>query len=204
MTAKELQEQIDALLVQIATLQDQLSDMKDTDVLSPVVVRNKNYQDLVDLAEGAFLKAEYLEAFLIQSCIIEGVLKEYAKKKLSSVISQSTILGKKFENFELARFIDELFISGKIEKTLYENLNRYRKQRNDVIHHLLEYEDKGKLTEELKEVYKLGKHMKGFIVDDMNSEMQGGLTVAALDAQINTLLSQIKELQSQLGGSNNP
>lgn len=201
MIAKELQELINSLLAQIATLQAQLANVKDYDILPLGIIKNKNYKDLVRLAERAFSEEKYLEAFLIQSCVIEGVLKEYAIKKLSSIISQSSVLQKKFKNFEsvkLAKLTDDLFISGKIKKDLYENLNSYRQKRNHVIHHLLEDDDKEKLTKELKRVYNLGKHMKGFIVDDMSNEIQGKLTVTQLEAQVDMLLFQIRQLQSQL------
>ncbi|HUV80998.1 MAG TPA: hypothetical protein VMW21_00535 [Patescibacteria group bacterium] len=184
------------LKAQIKSLKDNLELQKqELKKISREVIENKNYEDLVDRAEGAFLKKDYLEAFLIQSCIIEGIIKDYAFKKILPLILQNAILEKKFKSFELARLIDELFISGKIEKTLYEKLNIYRKKRNDVIHGLLEYKDKNKLDEELKGVYESGKHMKGFIVDDMSKETKDGLTAVELGAQIETILSQLNDLQ---------
>ena len=106
-----------------------------------ITKENKNYQHLVDQAEGAFLKKDFLEAFLIQSCVIEGVLKNYASMKLSSLATQSSVFKKKLDNFEFSRLIDDLFAVGKISDELYENLDKYRKKRNEVIHKLLEYED---------------------------------------------------------------
>lgn len=158
---------------------------------------NKNYRNLVNQAEGAFLKKEFLEAFLIQSCVIEGVLKNYASVKLSHLSSQSSIFRNKLENFEFARLVDNLFAAGKISQDLYENLDKYRKKRNDVIHKLLEYEDQGRLDQELQEVYRLDKDMKGFIVEDMTKEMKGQ-SVAELEAEITNLMSQLKILHSQL------
>ena len=196
MTIEELESQIKSLKYYLELQKQELEK------ISRVGIENKNYEDLVNQAEGAFLKREYLEAFLIQSCIIEGIIKDYAFKKISPLISQNTILEKKFKNFELARLIDELFISGKIDKSLYEKLNVYRKKRNDVIHGLLEYKDKNRLDKELKEVYESGKYMKGFIVDDMSKETKGGLTAAELDAQIAALLAQLNQLQVQLVGLN--
>ena len=197
MTAEELQAQISALENQLKLLGKELEEPQNYQ--KPKNIQGiKNYEHLLNEAEGSFLKKEYLEAFLIQSCIIEGVLKEYASKKLLSIIHQSSALENKFKNFELARLIDELFISGKIKNSLYEDLSAYRKKRNEVIHDLLEYEDKEKLDEELKEAYEKGKRMKGFIVDDINKEMKEGLTAVELETQISALLSQLSQLQSQL------
>ena len=79
---------------------------------------NKNYKYLISLAEGAYLKEEYLEAFLIQSCIFEGVIKNYASIKLQFQISQSPILKNKLDNYEFAKIIDVLFVAEKISKEL--------------------------------------------------------------------------------------
>lgn len=158
---------------------------------------NKNYRNLVNQAEGAFLKREFLEAFLIQSCVIEGVLKNYASVKLSYLSSQSPIFRNKLANFEVAKLVDNLFAAGKISQTLYENLDKYRKRRNEIIHKLLEYEDKEKLDQELQEAYELGKGMKGFIVEDMTKEIRGQ-SVAELEAELKNLMSQLKILHSQL------
>jgi len=158
---------------------------------------NKNYQQLVEQAEGAFLKKEFLEAFLIQSCVIEGVLKNFVKHSLKTLIQESSLFANKIENFEFSRSVDDLYASRKIDVYLYENLNKYRKKRNDVIHRLLEYQNENQLNKELKEAYEVGRNMKGFIVDTMTKE-QHGLTVAETNAIIDNLLSQVTELQKQL------
>ncbi|MFH1657586.1 MAG: hypothetical protein ABH919_03900 [bacterium] len=191
MTIKELETQIKLLKNQEKLLRQQLENPQKT---PQNVFENKNYEHLANQAEGAFLKKEYLEAFLIQSCIIEGVLKSYASKELLPIVSQSTALKKKFESFEFARLIDELFVSGKIKKDLYENLNAYRKKRNSIIHYLLEHEDKNKLDVELEKVYESGRNIKGFIVDDMSRKTKNGFIVSELDAQINALLTQLSQL----------
>lgn len=155
---------------------------------------NKNYLTLVDQAEGAYLKREYLEAFLIQSCVIEGVVKNYAAAKLVTELGQSATLKEKFKNFELVRLIDDLLLAGKIPADLYESLNKYRKKRNEVIHGLLEYEDKDKLDQELKEAYKQGVEMKVTIVDGMSRELAQGISLPELEAQVQGLMLDIEKL----------
>ena len=164
---------------------------------------NQNYKELVDQAEGAFLKKEYLEAFLVQSCVIEGVLKNFIKHSFETLIQESPSFANKIENFEFSRSIDDLYASKKIDVRLYENLNKYRKKRNDVVHRLLEHHNESQLNRELKDAYKVGKTMSGFIVDTMTKE-QHGLTAAETAVTIDSLLSQIAELQKQfaeLGGT---
>ena len=159
----------------------------------------KNYRNLLNQAEGSFLKKEFLEAFLIQSCLIEGVLKDYASMKLSSLLSRNRTFKNKYRNYGTARLIDLLFATGNINDKLYGNLVRYWKERNNVIHELLKYDDKEKLDNVLQQAYNLGKGMKGFIVEDMTKEVkEKGVTVAELETQIIELMEQLSELHSLL------
>lgn len=87
-------------------------------------MKAQNYRTLVDRAEAAHGNGRYLEAFLIQSCIFEGVVKDYGGLALEHVFNRSTELKKKSESFEFARMIDELFISGKITESLCGGLHK--------------------------------------------------------------------------------
>lgn len=145
-------------------------------------VNKKNYEYFVRQAEKAFQEERFLEAFLLQSCIIEGVLKNYAFLKLTSTVNRSEVLKRKFYNFEFTRLLDELFLLGSINKDLYENLSKYRKERNKVVHKLLNYSDKKLLKKDLREAYKIGKPLKTFIVDEM-VRSRFGKTMAELSAE---------------------
>ena len=152
--------------------------------------REKNYRYFVDQAEKAFFEKKFLEAFLIQSCVIEGVLKDYASTKLAPAVERSTILKKKSKNFEYARLLDELLLTGNINKDLYENLSKYKKKRNDIVHNILRHDDKKTLNKELKDIYKLGRHMKGFIVDEI-VKLRKGRTLAELSAKQEAVLQEV-------------
>ncbi|MDD5638556.1 MAG: hypothetical protein PHO28_01445 [Candidatus Pacebacteria bacterium] len=123
MTVEELQLQIESLKNELISLSRKLESTQDYQKASQNITEAKNYKYFLEEAEGAFLKKEYLEVFLIQSCIFEGMLKKYASMKLSSIISQSAAFKNKFKNFEFSRITNELFISGKIKKDLYERKN---------------------------------------------------------------------------------
>jgi hypothetical protein len=147
-----------------------------------------NYRYFVDQAETAFLANKFLEAFLVQSCIIESVLKEYASTKLAPDLDRSATLKNKFKNFEFARLLDELLLTRNINIDLYDNLTKYKKKRNDIVHNILKHDDKKILNKELKEAYRLGKHMKGFIVEEMIKSRKGK-TLAELAAKQEAFLS---------------
>jgi len=150
----------------------------------------KNYRLLVNQAEDAFSNGKYLEAFLVQSCIFEVVVKNYAFSVLKPILDVNSDLKRKSKNFEIARLTDELFIAGKIKKELYENLNRYRKKRNEVIHKVLKYKDEKQFKKELKEIYRLGVNMKVFIVEEM-VKIRKGTTMAELSAKMERDLNEI-------------
>lgn len=187
---------INELEAQVKSLKKQVFSKENKNEIFWNVVRDRNYKNLVARAEKAFNTEEYLEAFLIQSCVLEGILKDYASKKLSSVIIESKLLKEKFENFEFSKIIDILFLSKKIGKDLYESLNIYRRKRNDVIHGLLNHSDKEKLNSELIKVYKSGKDMKGFLVDDIGKEIKKDPVAIDAENQFDTILSQLEQLEN--------
>ena len=150
----------------------------------------KNYRLLVSQAEDAFNNGKYLEAFLIQSCVFEGVVKNYVFSMLKPIFEATPDLKQKSKNFEMARLTDELFLAGKIKKDLYENLNKYRKKRNEVIHKILKYKNKKQFEKELKEAYRLGVDMKVFIVEEM-VKMRKGKTSAELSAKMEHDLNEV-------------
>lgn len=154
----------------------------------------KNYRQLVNKAELAFSEKRYLEAFLIQSCLFESVIKSFALLFLKSIFESHPNLRQKSNNFELARLVDELFIAGKINKKLYENLDNYRKKRNQVIHKILKFKDVRTFEKELRDTYKAGRDMKGFIVDQMVKSKRG-TTSAELSAKLEL---SIKEITSEM------
>ncbi|MCX6702957.1 MAG: hypothetical protein NTW60_03775 [Candidatus Wolfebacteria bacterium] len=161
-----------------------------------MIERDKNYRVLVNKAESAYKEGEYLQAFLIQSCLVEAVVKEYAEEKLKPHFYSSIELSKKYKRFELARLIDDLYIAGKIPKQLYESLSQYRKKRNQVVHSILRYGiDTKALKKELRSVYKSGSGMKGFIIEDMMMSRKGK-TLAELaseqEAYLREHFSQVK------------
>ena len=150
----------------------------------------KNYRALVDKAEQAFSEGNYLGAFLLQSCVFEGVVKSYAFSMLEPIFSASADFKRKSKSFEMARLTDELFLAGKIKKELYENLNSYRAKRNKVIHKILKYKSEKQFEKELKEAYQAGVGMKVFIVEEM-VKMREGKTTAELSAKMERDLSDV-------------
>lgn len=111
-------------------------------------------------AQGNFLysgeEKRYLEAFLIQSCLLEGLLKEFAILSVQKTLNNSEeIVKKKKENYNFDTAIDDLYILGSIDNREFMDLHKYRKDRNRYIHRLIK-EDFKKLNKVLKNAYKEG------------------------------------------------
>jgi len=121
------------------------------------------YQELKDHIKGSFLTKEYLQAFLIQSAFIEGLLKVYLDFNIflstkgveeEGVLKSLGKITKEFNLFEIIKFLeDSKLISGE----QYKNLEKYRIKRNKILHDLLnEITKKDNLEVELIDIYKIG------------------------------------------------
>jgi len=98
----------------------------------------------------------YLEAFLIQSCLLEGALKEFAISLIKKGLKQSSgIVKKKEEKYKFDTVIDDLYIMRAINIKEFKDLHKYRKDRNLYIHHLIR-KDSRNLNRILKVTYKRG------------------------------------------------
>lgn len=150
----------------------------------------KRYHELVAKAETAFFERRFLEAFLIQACLFESVIKDFAALSLKSVFEGHPNLRSKSKNFEVARLVDELFVAGVISKDLYQNLDEYRRKRNKVIHQILKFETQVGIEKELKKAYEAGREMKGFIVDEM-VERKKGMTHTQLVAKTERMMAEL-------------
>lgn len=108
-------------------------------------------KDLIDNIEGSRLKKQFLEAFLLQSTYIEGLLKKILEDDFFDKIEMPIFLNsEKFENSEhleilkkkhmkqnLSELIDFLFKTKVITKNLKRELHDYRENRNEVLHDLI-------------------------------------------------------------------
>ncbi len=161
-----------------------------------MTIQEKNYSALINKAEKAFSEKKYLEAFLIQSCLVESMVKSFAFLSLRPILESHPELKSKSSGFELARLSDELFMVGKINHSLYENLNKYRRKRNQVIHHILKFTDAKIFEKELKEAYKVGKKMQSFLVEEMLLKKKGKTAselVAKFEQDAKIYVAEVRE-----------
>jgi len=122
-------------------------------------------------AQGNFLysgeEKRYLEAFLIQSCLLEGALKEFTILLIQKELKQSDdIVKKKEEKYKFDTVIDDLYIMGAININEFKDLHKYRKDRNRCIHRLIK-EDSRNLNRTLKAAYQRGSSLVVNILDKL-------------------------------------
>ncbi len=137
-------------------------------------------KQLVDHIQGSYLKEQYLEAFLVQSAYIEGLIRVFAdyqywqkvtekKKKKDPVIVE---LRRRIEKYNLSELIYFLFRSNLIDVDQKNILNGYKEKRNIVMHDLVKQIAASEFTKELKTACELGNKIIG---DSKFKEIEGML-----------------------------
>lgn len=122
-------------------------------------------------AQGNFLYSgedkRYIEAFLIQSCLLEGVLKKFAILTIKKNLPNSEkITKKKFENYNFDTAIDDLYLLKVISEEEFEALHDYRRKRNRYMHRLIERNFKN-LNNEFRKTYKQGSPLVKDILEKL-------------------------------------
>ncbi|HQT82942.1 MAG TPA: hypothetical protein PLW99_02215 [Candidatus Paceibacterota bacterium] len=105
------------------------------------------FEDVEKNIEGSILKGLYLEAFLLQSAYIEGLLKNFAEFETWRAISYRRELEGNVEKivnslrtdvtrFGFRKLIDFVHESGFLEDKDKSALHKYREIRNNIVHSL--------------------------------------------------------------------
>lgn len=123
-----------------------------------------NYQDLRDHIKGSHLMKHNLEAFFIQSAYVEGIFKIYADFSLFSETGGKSYenkllmaIKKDLEKYSFANLIDLLKRANLLPEEQKQNLDDYRKKRNQVIHDLLSKVADSNFENELISAYEIGE-----------------------------------------------
>lgn len=133
-------------------------------VLTSSTIRSMKRKQLVNHIQGSYLKEEYLEAFLVQSAYIEGLLRTFADYQFWQQTSEElkknnplmVELRKRIKRYNLGELIDFLFKSNLIDRDQKGRLNDYWQKRNSVMHDLVTQMATNEFTKELKITCELG------------------------------------------------
>jgi len=126
----------------------------------------KNAKILINRAQGDFLfnpdedqEPRYLQAFLLQASVIEGLLREscnsYNRKNKVTGLSAPKMF------HQAAR---EARASGSISKGQFEKIEAYIDFRNKVVHTILEKNSRADLENNTNKHYQIGSEIIAFLL----------------------------------------
>lgn len=126
----------------------------------------ENAKILINRAQGDFLftpdedqEPRYLQAFLLQASVIEGLLRESCNSynRKNKVVG----LGAPKMFYQAAR---EARVSGSITKGQFEKIGEYVDFRNKVVHTILEKNSRDDLEDNVNGHYQVGSEIIAFLL----------------------------------------
>ena len=126
----------------------------------------ENAKYLINRAQGDLLfkpeedqESRFLQAFLLQASVIEGLLRE----SCNTSNKKNRIKGlKPPRGFHQA--VRESLISGLFSKNEFEKMGEYIKFRNEIVHSILEKNSQNNLEKDVRKHYKIGSEMFAFLL----------------------------------------
>lgn len=106
-------------------------------------------------------ETRHIEAFLLQTALMEGVLVNYGLKLLESRTDLCALKGKRGKWYGYDNAINDLYLLGAINTEEFKKLEQFKAKRNEYIHNLLSKELKNIETE----VYKVYENYKNLVLD---------------------------------------
>ncbi|PIW91891.1 MAG: hypothetical protein CO031_01690 [Candidatus Nealsonbacteria bacterium CG_4_9_14_0_2_um_filter_37_38] len=153
-------------------------------------------------AKFLFDDGDYIGASVIEMVFLEGTLSLATRLQL---LKKGTPPEKTPEFMEkYSSFVDliKYFFLLTQDQYLYNELKDINRQRNKMIHELLEFKTFDELQQEARQVYLKAGILEKYLVDNhfegKLEKKEKGLTMEELQAQINALLFQLESLQKQL------
>jgi len=126
----------------------------------------ENAKILINRAQGDFLfipeedqEPRYLQAFLLQASVIEGLLRE----NCNSYNRKNRIGGLKAPR-AFRQAVREARVSKLVSKGQFEEIGKYINFRNEIVHTVLEKNDCENLENDVRENYQIGSEIIVFLL----------------------------------------
>jgi len=126
----------------------------------------ENAKLLIFRAQGDFLftpdedqEPRFLQAFLLQASIIEGLLRE----KCNSLNRKNRVSGLKAPK-QFGQAAREVRVIGEISKSQFEKLQKYIDFRNKIVHSILERNNRDDIEENVNKHYQIGSEIVIFLL----------------------------------------
>ena len=98
-------------------------------------------------------ETRHIEAFLLQTALLEGVLVSYGLKLLEDKTGLSALKGKRSKWYGYDNAINDLYLLGAINTDEFKKLEQFKAMRNKYIHNLLS-EDTEAVEGKVLRIYK--------------------------------------------------
>lgn len=98
-------------------------------------------------------ETRHIEAFLLQTALLEGVLVSYGLKLLDGKAHLSALRGKRNKWYGYDNAINDLYLLGAINTEEFKKLEQFKAKRNEYIHNLLS-EDTEVVESKVLRIYK--------------------------------------------------
>ncbi len=125
-----------------------------------------NAKILINIAQGdiLFVPSEddyprYLQAFLLQASVIEGLLRESCNDQNR----KNRVSGLKAPKM-FRQAVREYRVSKSISKSQFEKIEKYIDFRNKIVHTILEKSSRDDLEGNVNEHYKIGSEIVAFLL----------------------------------------
>lgn len=82
-------------------------------------------------------ETRHIEAFLLQTALLEGVLVSYGLKLLDDKVDLSALRGKRVKWYGYDNAINDLYLLGAVNTEEFKKLEQFKAKRNEYIHNLL-------------------------------------------------------------------
>ncbi len=106
-------------------------------------------------------ETRHIEAFLLQTALMEGVLVNYGLRLLESRADLCALKGKRGKWYGFDNAINDLYLLGAVSTEEFKKLEQFKAKRNEYIHNLLSRDIKTIETE----VYKFYENYKNLTLD---------------------------------------
>lgn len=98
-------------------------------------------------------ETRHIEAFLLQTALLEGVLVSYGLKLLEDKTGLSALKGKRNKWYGYDNAINDLYLLKAINTDEFKKLEQFKAKRNEYIHNLLS-EDTEAVEDKVLRIYK--------------------------------------------------
>jgi len=123
-----------------------------------------------NLYKGDYEETHHLEAYLLQTALLEGVLVNYGLRLLEERDDLSALKGKRKDRYGYDNAINDLYLLGAITTNEFKELEKFKNKRNQNIHNLLQQGIEA-MEKEVKKIYEDYRLLVGDMIHKLEKKL---------------------------------